>query len=84
MAKTSSITERFPGDRGSAKRQAEPGPRRTPGGQRVRLTGLNPDPDLYQDPLVLNGIAYNPETKKLLVTGKCWPYIYEIDLVPLK
>jgi glutamine cyclotransferase len=26
-----------------------------------------------------NGIAYNPETKKILVTGKLWPKIYEIE-----
>lgn len=30
---------------------------------------------------VLNGIAFNPETKKTLITGKNWPYIYEIRLV---
>ncbi len=27
---------------------------------------------------VLNGIAYNPETKKVYVTGKLWPQLYEI------
>ena len=27
---------------------------------------------------VLNGIAYNPQTKSLYVTGKLWPTIYEI------
>lgn len=27
---------------------------------------------------VLNGIAYNPETKKLYVTGKLWSQLYEI------
>lgn len=27
-----------------------------------------------------NGIAYNPDTKRLLVTGKLWPIIYEIEL----
>jgi glutamine cyclotransferase len=30
----------------------------------------------------LNGIAYNPATKKLYVTGKYWPEIFEIQ-VPL-
>jgi len=29
---------------------------------------------------VLNGIAYNPETKSIFVTGKLWPLIYEIKL----
>lgn len=46
------------------------------------LTGLNPDPDLYVYPFVLNGVAHNPATGKLLVTGKCWPAIWEIELVP--
>ena len=49
----------------------------------IDLTGLNPDPDLFVYPFVLNGIAHNPENGKLLVTGKCWPHIWEIDLVPL-
>jgi glutamine cyclotransferase len=29
---------------------------------------------------VLNGIAYNKETGQLLVTGKRWPYLYEIKV----
>lgn len=29
---------------------------------------------------VLNGIAYNPGTKKFLITGKDWPKAYEIDI----
>lgn len=29
--------------------------------------------------LEMNGIAYNPETKKVFVTGKFWPNIYEIE-----
>lgn len=31
---------------------------------------------------VLNGIAYDPETDRLFVTGKNWPRLYEIDLTP--
>lgn len=30
---------------------------------------------------VLNGIAYNPQTKKIYLTGKNWPKLYEIELV---
>ncbi len=33
---------------------------------------------------VLNGIAYDEAKDRLLVTGKNWPKIYEIELVPLK
>lgn len=32
----------------------------------------------YANAEVLNGIAYNPQTKSLYVTGKLWPTIYEI------
>jgi glutaminyl-peptide cyclotransferase len=31
---------------------------------------------------VLNGIAYNPQTGHLYVTGKHWPVLYEISLSP--
>ncbi|GAB2827975.1 glutaminyl-peptide cyclotransferase [Ferruginibacter profundus] len=34
---------------------------------------------LKQNPnsLEMNGIAYNPETKRFYITGKMWPYIFE-------
>jgi glutamine cyclotransferase len=31
---------------------------------------------------VLNGIAYDPIQKRLFVTGKLWPSVYEIRLAP--
>jgi glutaminyl-peptide cyclotransferase len=31
---------------------------------------------------VLNGIAYDPNHKRLFVTGKLWPSIFEIRIVP--
>ncbi len=33
---------------------------------------------------VLNGIAYDSDKKKLYVTGKLWPKIFEIELIDLK
>lgn len=33
---------------------------------------------------VLNGIAYNPETKKLYVTGKYWTKYLEVKVIPVK
>jgi len=48
----------------------------------VDLTGLLKPED---DPLgigVLNGIAYNAENDRLFVTGKFWPKLFEIELVP--
>ena len=32
----------------------------------------------------LNGIAYDAATDRLFVTGKLWPELYEIDLVPIE
>ncbi len=31
---------------------------------------------------VLNGIAYDAENDRLFVTGKLWPLLFEIKLVP--
>lgn len=33
---------------------------------------------------VLNGIAYNPETDTFLITGKLWPSIFEVQLIPIE
>lgn len=41
------------------------------------------DPENYQHELnVLNGIAYDEKNDKLFVTGKLWPKIFEIELLP--
>jgi glutamine cyclotransferase len=48
----------------------------------IDLSGLlNP---IYRrrDGAVLNGIAYDPTHKRLFVTGKLWPKIFEIQLTP--
>ncbi len=47
----------------------------------IDMSGINPDPEILKDPFFLNGIAYDEETGHLLVTGKCWPKIYEVELV---
>lgn len=31
---------------------------------------------------VLNGIAYDPATKRIFITGKYWPEVYEISTLP--
>ncbi|MGB9341098.1 MAG: glutaminyl-peptide cyclotransferase, partial [Polyangiales bacterium] len=31
---------------------------------------------------VLNGIAYKPDSKTFLLTGKLWPQLFEVELVP--
>lgn len=49
----------------------------------IDLQGLlNPMYQRHPD-AVLNGIAYDAATKRLFVTGKLWPNIYEIKLVPM-
>ncbi len=49
----------------------------------IDLKGLlNPD-ELIQPVDVLNGIAYDATTDQLFVTGKLWPKLFEIDLIPL-
>ena len=30
---------------------------------------------------VLNGIAYDPKTKRIFVTGKLWPWVFQIELI---
>jgi glutamine cyclotransferase len=50
----------------------------------IDLSGLNPEPAVLVYPLVLNGIAWNKDTGRLLVTGKCWPSVYEIELTARK
>ena len=31
---------------------------------------------------ILNGIAYDADGERLFVTGKLWPRLFEIELVP--
>jgi glutaminyl-peptide cyclotransferase len=39
----------------------------------------------YNQPIdVLNGIAYDPGEKRLFVTGKYWPKLFEIRLLPIE
>ncbi|MBC3539289.1 glutaminyl-peptide cyclotransferase [Rufibacter sediminis] len=46
---------------------------------KLDLTSLDRDAKSKKpDALELNGIAYDPETGKVFVTGKLWPNIYEI------
>ena len=48
----------------------------------IDLTGLLPPGDRRQPVDVLNGIAYDPRTDRLFVTGKWWPKLFEITLNP--
>jgi glutaminyl-peptide cyclotransferase len=48
----------------------------------IDMSGINPAPDILKDPFVLNGISHDGETGHFFVAGKCWPKIYEIELMP--
>jgi glutaminyl-peptide cyclotransferase len=49
----------------------------------IDLTGLLSEKDRERHPVdVLNGISYDPETGRLFVTGKLWPKLFEIEVVP--
>jgi len=47
----------------------------------INLKGILPDEDRTRETDVLNGIAYDFKKKKLFVTGKKWPKLFEIQLV---
>jgi glutamine cyclotransferase len=50
----------------------------------IDLKGLMPREQLSSDGAVLNGIAFDSAHNRLFVTGKLWPKIFEIEIVPQK
>jgi len=48
----------------------------------IDLTGLLQTQDYFGSVDVLNGIAYDSAEDRLFVTGKLWPFLFEIKLVP--
>lgn len=50
----------------------------------IDLKGLMPRDQLSSEEAVLNGIAYDAAHDRLFVTGKLWPKVFEITLVPEK
>ena len=47
----------------------------------INLGGLLPQKDYRPETEVLNGIAYDEMNKRLFVTGKMWPKLFQIELV---
>lgn len=47
----------------------------------IDLTGLLQPPDRTGSVDVLNGIAFDPGARRLFVTGKLWPKLFEIKLI---
>ena len=48
---------------------------------RIDLTGLLPETERRPETDVLNGIAYDAAARRIFVTGKRWPKIYQIELI---
>jgi glutamine cyclotransferase len=48
----------------------------------IDLTGLLPEDQMINAESVLNGIAWDAQHDRLFVTGKQWPKIFEIRIVP--
>lgn len=49
----------------------------------IDMRGILPNEDFTTGQTdVLNGVAYDSESNRLFVTGKNWPWIYEIKLIP--
>lgn len=48
----------------------------------IDLSGLLPEAERRPDTDVLNGIARDPADGSIWVTGKRWPWLYQIELVP--
>ena len=48
----------------------------------INLHGLLSEEDRQEEVDVLNGIAYDSENDRLFVTGKLWPRLFEIELIP--
>ena len=46
----------------------------------INLSGLLAEEDRLRDTDVLNGIAVDPSTGAIWVTGKRWPWLFEIAL----
>lgn len=50
----------------------------------IDLTGLLSPVYRRESGAVLNGIAYDSKRKRLFVTGKLWPNLFEIELIPTR
>jgi glutamine cyclotransferase len=48
----------------------------------INLAGLLAPGEVSDPEAVLNGIAYDPVHDRLFVTGKLWPKLFEIKVVP--
>jgi len=50
----------------------------------IDLSGIIDPRELYRGDAVLNGIAWDAAGDRLFVSGKLWPKLFEIKVVPTK
>jgi glutamine cyclotransferase len=50
---------------------------------KIDLTDLYPQDKRIPGSDVLNGIAYDPQGKRIFITGKKWPALYQVEFNPL-
>jgi glutaminyl-peptide cyclotransferase len=50
----------------------------------INLKGLKPASLRWDKEAVHNGIAYDPDTGRLFLTGKNWPVLYEVEVIPTR
>ena len=46
----------------------------------IDFTGLLPADQYRDDTDVLNGIAYDSKSRRLFITGKNWPTLYQVEI----
>ncbi|MCG8409715.1 MAG: glutaminyl-peptide cyclotransferase [Bacteroidales bacterium] len=49
--------------------------------KQIDCNNLVPKAYVGNTDYVFNGIAYDKENNRIFVTGKCWPYLYEVEFV---
>ena len=47
----------------------------------IDLSGILPKSDYNKNTDYLNGIAWDSENDRIFVTGKCWPKLFEIEVI---
>jgi len=50
----------------------------------IDMAGILPEEEHTATTDVLNGIAYDAVQDRLFVSGKCWPNLYQIRLIPIE
>jgi glutamine cyclotransferase len=50
--------------------------------EKIDLTSLYPEDKRSPNADVLNGIAYDSTGKRIFITGKKWPHLYQVEFNP--